>query len=145
MTSKKDANGARSMLWHLMGTISTGKFGTQKHLWTICRLGYYGCHLAGLLQNGKRAQNQKCPAKWPAAIFRRRLKMAAAENPQILAGQLFVRPFFGHFGTPPPPKNGRRPFRRPFLSHFRSGPVSHSVAGQPSRNTMASVRTEEIP
>ena len=28
------------------------------------------CDLAGLLQNGKWAQNQKWPAKWPAPIFR---------------------------------------------------------------------------
>ena len=56
---------------------------------------------------------------------------------QILAVQPKFRPFFGHFGTPP--KNGRRPIRAAISpTILGSGPVSHSVAGQPIRKTETS-------
>ena len=86
----------------------------------------YDCDLAGLLQNGKGAQNQQWPRngrrngrgpffgvvpipKWPAGQMAGRLKFGDF---------LPVRPVFGHFGNPPPPKNGRRPFRRLIFRHF---------------------------
>ena len=66
----------------------------------------------------------KMAKNWPAkrsghfsGVFQNSRKMARqmagqAENLQILAGQPFVQPFFGHFEHP------RKTFRRPFLGHF---------------------------
>ena len=46
-----------------------------------------------------------------------------------MAGQM-DSPYPAPAISQPRPKNGRRPFLRPV---FGSGPVSHAVAGQPSR------------
>ena len=81
------------------------------------------CVLAGLLQNGKWAQNQNWSAKWPAAIFRgvpNWPKNGRANSRTAKIWPAIFRPFWD------PSRNGCRPFRR------RS--VSHSVAGQPSHN-----------
>ena len=89
-------------------------------------------------------------AKWPA-ISRR-----GSQNGRKVAGQIAgqlkfgdflpirpfgnARPFFGHFGTPPPPREmAAGHFVGHFSAIFGSGPVSHSVAGQPSLNNRPSL------
>ena len=69
-------------------------------------------------------------------------KMAGQMAGQLKFGDFlyarpFARPFFGHFGTPPPQKMAAGHVEGRFSAIFGSGPVSHAVAGQPSRKVIS--------
>ena len=75
-----------------------------------------GSHFSGVFQNGR--------------------KMAGQIAGQLEFGDFLpVRPFFGHFG-----KMATGHFAGHFSASFGSGPVSHSVAGQPSLKNGGSSR-----
>ena len=113
-----------------LGTFCLIRLRTSVATWLACyRMG-----------NGPKPKTaEKWPAKWPAAVFRGRGPKMATRSPGKCPDRQEIPEFelasylSGHFsailGHP------RKMAAGHFSAIFGSGPVSHSVAGQPSRKT----------
>ena len=108
-----------SRLWLMFGSFGTPKVAT----WLAC----YRMGNGPITKNGRR-NGRKMAGQM----------VGQPKIGQILAVRPSARPFFGHFGTPPPEKWPPAIWPAAISpAIFGYGPISHSVAGQPNRNPKA--------